>query len=66
MLPPPAKSQYFGYGHVLDRLASCLLWNGDPHSHSQVICVLSGMGGVGKSETIMQFLGKKDKALHER
>jgi Mrp family chromosome partitioning ATPase len=66
VLPRPAKPQYFGYGHILDRLTSCLLWEGNPLSRSQVICVLSGMGGVGKSETILQFLAKNAPALHER
>lgn len=32
----------------------------------QVVCVLSGMGGVGKSETILQFLDKNDGAICER
>jgi hypothetical protein len=32
----------------------------------QVVCVLSGMGGVGKSETVLQFLDKNDRAICER
>jgi MinD superfamily P-loop ATPase len=32
----------------------------------QVVCVLSGMGGVGKSETVLQFLDKNDGAICER
>ncbi|KAM0710568.1 hypothetical protein Q7P35_002239 [Cladosporium inversicolor] len=67
ILPRPPNSQYVGYASVLERLASCLLWREDTASgRGQMICVLSGMGGVGKSETILQFLDKNDKAICER
>lgn len=65
ILPRRSNPQYFGYSHILGRLASCLLWQGSPQSRSQTVCVLSGMGGVGKSETILQFLDK-NAALRER
>ena len=44
-----------------------MLWREDPAAgRGQMICVLSGMGGVGKSETILQFLDKNDGAVCER
>lgn len=62
MLPRPPNPQYVGYASVLERLRSCLLWRDDTASDRRV-CVLSGMGGVGKSETILQFLDKNDRAI---
>jgi hypothetical protein len=67
LLPRPPNPQYVGYTGVLERLESCLLWLDDtPSGRRQVVCVLSGMGGVGKSETILQFLDKNDGAICER
>jgi hypothetical protein len=52
---------------VLERLTSCLLWQDSTTSgRRNFVCVLSGMGGVGKSETILQFLDKNDGAICER
>lgn len=62
LLPRGPNPQYVGYTHVLAQLESCVL----QASRTQVVCVLSGMGGVGKSETILQFVGKNDEALRER
>jgi hypothetical protein len=67
LLPRPPNPQYVGYTSVLERLTSCLLWQDDATSGlRQVVCVLSGMGGVGKSETVLQFLDKNDGAIRER
>jgi hypothetical protein len=67
LLPRPANPQYVGYTSALERLTSCLLWRDDTSSGCrQVVCVLSGIGGVGKSETILQFLDKNDRAICER
>jgi hypothetical protein len=67
LLPRPPNPQYVGYASVLERFTSCLLWQDDIASgRRQVVCVLSGMGGVGKSETVLQFLDKNDGAIRER
>lgn len=67
LLPRASNPQYVGYAHVLDRLKGCFLQqDNDSHDYRQIICVLSGMGGVGKSETVLQFLDRNDKALRER
>jgi hypothetical protein len=67
LLPRPLNPKYVGYTSVLERLTSCLLWQDDTTSgRRQIVCVLSGMGDVGKSETILQFLEKNDGAICER
>jgi hypothetical protein len=67
LLPRPPNLQYVGYTSVLERLTSCLLWQANTDSgRRQMVCVLSGMGGVGKSETVLQFLDKNDGAIRER
>lgn len=67
LLPRPPNPQYVGYTSVLERLTSCLLPHDDTTSgRRQVVCVLSGMGGVGKSETVLQFLDQNDGAIYER
>lgn len=60
MLPRKANPRYTGYTHVLEKLESCILRQED------AVFVLSGMGGVGKSETVLQFVGKNDKALRQK
>jgi len=67
LLPRVANPQYVGYTDILNRLERCLLPQAGAKPYSaQVICVLSGMGGVGKSETILQCVGTNDTALRER
>lgn len=60
LLPRKANPQYTGYTYVLEQLESCILRQED------AVFVLSGMGGVGKSETVLQFVGKNEKALRQR
>ncbi|KAM0706245.1 hypothetical protein Q7P35_006794 [Cladosporium inversicolor] len=63
-IPRRAAGQYAGYADVLQKLEGCLL---QPQSEDeQVVCVLSGMGGVGKSESVLQFLKRHDSALRKR
>ncbi|KAK1809115.1 hypothetical protein LTR12_016522 [Friedmanniomyces endolithicus] len=67
LLPRPANPQYSGYSHVLEYLKSRILSNADEScNRRQIIVVLSGMGGVGKSETILQFVERNRTSLHER
>lgn len=63
-IPRQAAGQYAGYADVLQTLEGCLL---QPQpEHEQVVCVLSGMGGVGKSELVLQFLKRHNSALRKR
>ncbi|KAK4500587.1 hypothetical protein PRZ48_008776 [Zasmidium cellare] len=62
LLPRTANPQYVGYTDVLERLERCMIHQGD----RQVVFVLSGMGGVGKSETVLQFVAKNDGVLRQR
>ena len=62
--PRQAAGSYAGYADISERLESCFLR--PQSSGEQVVCVLSGMGGVGKSESVLQFLKKHDNALRER
>ncbi|KAK0767944.1 hypothetical protein LTR59_018046 [Friedmanniomyces endolithicus] len=67
-LAPSTESepQYTEYTPFLERLESRILWKEAGHSSQmQAVLVLSGMGGVGKSDTILQFLEKNDQALRE-
>jgi Mrp family chromosome partitioning ATPase len=63
-LPRQAASCYAGYQDVSARLKSCFLET--PPEEEQIIFVLSGMGGVGKSESVLQFLKKHNKDLRKR
>ena len=63
-IPRQAAGQYAGYADVLQKLESCLL-RPQPEDE-QVVCVLSGMGGVGKSESVLQFLKRHNSALRKR
>ena len=63
-IPRQAAGKYAGYPEVLEKLQGCLL---EPQpGDEQVVCVLSGMGGVGKSESVLQFLKKNNNALRKR
>ncbi|KAK0806639.1 hypothetical protein LTR75_002527 [Friedmanniomyces endolithicus] len=67
LLPRPANPQYSGYSHVLEYLKSRILSNADEScNRKQLNMVLSGMGGVGKSETILQFVDRNRTLLRER
>ena len=49
-VPRQVAGHYAGYTDVLAKLYDCLL---EPQSRNeQVVCVLSGMGGVGKSSSV--------------
>lgn len=56
-IPRKARPQFTGYSHVVRRLKKRLTSgeNGKADSR-QTVFVISGMGGVGKSETVLQFL----------
>jgi hypothetical protein len=62
-LPRQAASCYAGYQDVSARLKSCFLET-QPEGE-QVVFVLSGMGGVGKSESVLQFLKRYNKDLRK-
>ncbi|TKA36175.1 hypothetical protein B0A54_12805 [Friedmanniomyces endolithicus] len=67
LLPRPANPQYTGYSHVLEYLKSRIISEADESCNQrQIIAVLSGMGGVGKSETILQFVERNRTLLRER
>lgn len=56
-----------GYVHVMERLKDATLNREDEQARKkQVVFVLSGMGGVGKSETVLQFLTEHDQILRQR
>jgi Mrp family chromosome partitioning ATPase len=63
-VPRQAAGHYAGYADVSAKLENCLLKQ--QSKDEQIVCVLSGMGGVGKSESVLQFLKKHDTALRER
>ncbi|SMR61359.1 unnamed protein product [Zymoseptoria tritici ST99CH_3D1] len=66
-LPPrQANPRYTGYTDVLERLQNCMLPQDDGRDSTQAVFVLSGMGGVGKSETVLQFVSKNEKALRQK
>ncbi|KAK5710585.1 hypothetical protein LTR15_012914 [Elasticomyces elasticus] len=67
LTPRRANDRYTGYTHILDYLeVSIMLPDDDRPDRRQIIVVLSGMGGVGKSETVLQFINKCRKGLRER
>ncbi|SMR58378.1 unnamed protein product [Zymoseptoria tritici ST99CH_1E4] len=66
LLPRQANTRYTGYTDVLERLQKCILPQDDGRDSTQVVFVLSGMGGVGKSETVLQFVSKNEKALRQK
>ncbi|KAK6442007.1 hypothetical protein LTR95_001747, partial [Oleoguttula sp. CCFEE 5521] len=67
LIPRSASQQHVGYEHVLERLAGGFLTGKEaPAAEKQIVFVLSGIGGVGKSETVLQFLEKHDQALRQR
>ena len=63
-LPRQAAGNYAGYTDVLTKLdRACLEAE---HEDEQVVVVLAGMGGVGKSEIVLQFLKRNNHALRKR
>ncbi|KAK1051000.1 hypothetical protein LTR74_016904 [Friedmanniomyces endolithicus] len=65
--PRLASQQYTGYVHVLGCLQRGLFSHNDGEAmDKQAVLVLSGMGGVGKSETVLHFLEMQDRALRQR
>lgn len=59
LVPRGARRQFAGYSDILQRLERRLLHNGDDDDNSkQTVFVLSGLGGVGKSEIVLQFAEK--------
>jgi len=67
LLPRPANSQYTGYSEILTRLEKSMALQVHENSLSKrVVCVLSGMGGVGKSETVLQFAEKNEATIRKR
>ncbi|KAK0274720.1 hypothetical protein LTR35_011502 [Friedmanniomyces endolithicus] len=67
LLPRPANPQYTGYSYVLEYLKNRILAeDGELRNRRQLTIVMSGMGGVGKSETILQFVKRNRTPLHER
>ncbi|GAB7335905.1 hypothetical protein MBLNU13_g08157t2 [Cladosporium sp. NU13] len=66
-----ASQQHFHY-HEPSRPQPKQLWRiprqaaANYAGGEQVVCVLSGMGGVGKSESVLQFLKKHNNALRKR
>lgn len=67
LLPRAANPQYVGYTHIQDRMEGCLLAPTTVQLRSaQLVCVLSGMGGVGKSETILHFIAKNEEAIRAK
>jgi hypothetical protein len=63
-LPRQAAGCYAGYEDISARLKSCILET--QPEEEQMVFVLSGMGGVGKSESVLQFLKKYNKDLRKR
>ena len=63
-LPRQAAGHYAGYADVSTKLETCLL--GPQLGGEQVVCVISGMGGVGKSEAVLQFVKRCDSALRQK
>ncbi|KAK5728214.1 hypothetical protein LTR17_012119 [Elasticomyces elasticus] len=62
-----ANPQYTGYAHVLDYLERCILLPDERQlDRRQVVVVLLGMGGVGKSEAVLHFVETNRKELRER
>ncbi|KAK5746479.1 hypothetical protein LTR17_000859 [Elasticomyces elasticus] len=67
LTPRKANPQYKGYRYMLDYLERYILLPDDgPPDREQTVVVLSGMGGVGKSETILHFLDTNRKEIRER
>ena len=57
LVPRKARARYFGYADTLRRLEIRLLPRADQDVPSeQIVFVLVGMGGMGKSETVLQFV----------
>lgn len=57
LVPRRASPQFAGYSHVLRHLEDRILpRDGREIDFRQTVFVISGMGGVGKSETVLQFI----------
>lgn len=56
LVPQRASPHFIGYSHVSHRLKDKLIPSNDAdEDNGQRVFVLSGMGGVGKSENVLQF-----------
>jgi hypothetical protein len=62
-----AATSFAGYAQVINRLEDRLLASVTQHESShRVTFVLAGMGGVGKSETVLQFLETNARTLRRK